>query len=102
MGQMSNTRPIGFCKDCRVIPVPLRADGGYVSRCPECAAKANAKQKAARAAAKARGRCAWEGGSCEYSAAPGLTYCSEHAEYHAERRRLERKVAKKIAKGRSH
>lgn len=84
---MSNVRPDGYCKDCRVEPAPTKPDGSLASRCKACAAVRNEAAKEALERAKRRGLCAWEGGNCEYKSAPGLTYCSEHAEYHAARRR---------------
>ena len=101
---MSETRPAGMCKDCRVEPAAEKPDGSLATRCKACAAKRSAAAKAARETLRAKGLCTWEGG-CAYRAAPGLTYCSEHAEYHAERRRQERKTAKtrasQMKKGRS-
>lgn len=82
---MSETRPQGFCKDCRTTPAPVKPDGETASRCIECAAKRNAAMKAARAQAKANGYCAWEGGGCTRKPQKGRTYCKVHLAYHRER-----------------
>lgn len=83
---MSETRPQGYCKDCRVEPAEARADGSLASRCRVCADARNASLKAARAEAKTKGLCAWEGGGCKRKAVDGKTYCKTHLAYHRERR----------------
>lgn len=86
---MSETRPEGYCKDCRVEPADLKPDGSLASRCAACAAKRRRIKREARAAALAIGRCAWESNACERKAINGLTYCLEHLEYHRARRAAE-------------
>ena len=82
---MSETRPEGMCKDCRVKPAAVRPDGTLASRCLGCAADRNEAAKLARAKARKRGLCAWEGGNCTLKAAKGKRYCAEHLAYHATR-----------------
>lgn len=78
---MSETRPEGYCKDCRVEPAAERPDGTLASRCAACAALRNEAAKTARAKAKRRGLCRYPGG-CERKPAAGRTMCREHLDYY--------------------
>lgn len=87
---MSNVRPPGMCKDCRVEPAAVNPDGSLASRCDACRLARNQRAREERAALRAKRKCVWLG--CGKRAKKGRRYCSEHLEYYrtreARRRRL--------------
>src|SRR5690606_40141802 len=52
--RMSETRPAGMCKDCRVEPAAVRDDGTLASRCQACAADRAERAQIGRASCRER------------------------------------------------
>ena len=78
---MSNVRPPGMCKDCRVKRGKRRSDGTVASRCAKCAVARAAKARVARRIAIKSGLCAYAGG-CTAEVVDGRKMCAVHLWYY--------------------
>lgn len=87
---MSNVRPPGMCKDCRVEPAAVNPDGSLASRCDACRLARNQRTREERAARRAKSQCLWLG--CSKRARKNRRYCSGHLEYYRVREERRRRL----------